>query len=103
MRLVVGSCFPKEIIERSDFDEIVQNYYKRWDITTAEDIDISVKQQEGVSTPFSKPGRLSEHEPLVHAIDNWVLDHVLGVKNRSRTFQGFSLTDLDVLPENIVA
>ena len=103
MRLVVGACFPKEVTQRPDFDEIVKNYYKRWDITTAEDIAISVQQQEGISNKFSKPGRLSEHEPLVHAIDNWVLDHVLGVKNRKRSFQGFSLTDLDVLPENIVA
>lgn len=103
MRLIVGSCFPKAIIQRPDFDEISKNYYKRWDITTKEDIDISIQQQEGVSNPFARPGRLSEHEPLVHAIGNWVLDHVLDVKPRKRTFQGFSLTDLDVLPENIVA
>ena len=44
-----------------------------------------------------------EHEPLVHAIDNWVLDYVLGVDKRNRRFEGFSLQDLDVLPENIVA
>ena len=49
-------------------------------MTTQEDLDISVVQQEGVSTPFSVPGRLSEHEPLVHAIDNWVLDYVLGLR-----------------------
>ncbi len=73
------------------------------DITTAEDLAISVVQQEGVSTPFSVPGRLSEHEPLVHAIDNWVLDHVLGVNKKVRKFEGFSLQDLDVLPENVVA
>jgi phenylpropionate dioxygenase-like ring-hydroxylating dioxygenase large terminal subunit len=103
MRLVVGSCFPKTTVERLDFEKIVQNYYKRWDITTAEDLDISVVQQQGVSTPFSVPGRLSEHEPLVHAIDNWVLDHVLGVNKRVRKFEGFSLQDLDVLPENVVA
>jgi choline monooxygenase len=103
MKLVVGSCFPKKTAERPDFERIVQNYYKRWDMTTQEDLDISVVQQEGVSTPFSVPGRLSEHEPLVHAIDNWVLDHVLGVKKKARSFEGFSLQDLDVLPENVVA
>jgi len=50
-----------------------------------------------------RPGRLSEHEPLVHAIDNWVLDHVLGVDVKERRFKGFSLQDLDVLPENVVS
>ena len=103
MKLVVGSCFPRKTTERKDFERIAQNYYKRWDMTTQEDLDISVVQQEGVSTPFSVPGRLSEHEPLVHAIDNWVLDYVLGVKKKARTFEGFSLQDLDVLPENMVA
>ena len=103
MKLVVGSCFPKATVARADFERIAQNYYKRWDMTTQEDLDISVVQQQGVSTPFSTPGRLSEHEPLVHAIDNWVLDYVLGVKKKARTFEGFSLQDLDVLPENVVA
>jgi phenylpropionate dioxygenase-like ring-hydroxylating dioxygenase large terminal subunit len=103
IRLIVGQCFPKDIAARPDFEEIAANYYKRWDLTTQEDIDISVIQQEGVSTPFSRAGRLSEHEPLVHAIDNWVLDHVLGVQQPTRRYQGFSVQDLDVLPENLVA
>jgi hypothetical protein len=102
-RLTVGSCFPKAMTERPDFAAIAANYYKRWDMTTQEDIDISVIQQEGVSAPFSRPGRLSEHEPLVHAIDNWVLDHVLGVPKAARRFKGFTVQDLDVLPENVVA
>ena len=104
MRLIVGSCFAKTITERPDFAEIAANYYKRWDITTQEDLDISVLQQQGISAPFSRPGRLSEHEPLVHAIDNWVLDRVLGVKNKMERYAGFGvLSDLDMLPENIVA
>jgi choline monooxygenase len=102
MRLIVGQCFPKEVTQRPDFEGIAANYYKRWDMTTREDIEISEIQQQGVSTPFSRPGRLSEHEPLVHAIDNWVIDHVLGVDVKDRRFQGFSLQDLDVLPENVV-
>ena len=66
-------------------------------------VDATVAVVDVDSTPFSVPGRLSEHEPLVHAIDNWVLDHVLGVNKKVRTFEGFSLQDLDVLPENVVA
>jgi phenylpropionate dioxygenase-like ring-hydroxylating dioxygenase large terminal subunit len=103
MRLIVGQCFPEDITKRPDFEAIAANYYKRWDMTTQEDIAISEVQQQGVSTVFSRPGRLSEHEPLVHAIDNWVLDHVLGVEVKDRRFQGFSLQDLDVLPENVVS
>ena len=103
MQLIVGSCFSKETTQRDDFDEVAASYYKRWDMTTREDIDISAVQQQGISSPLSRPGRLSEHEPLVHAIDNWVLDHVLGVVKTSRRYDGFSVQDLDVLPENIVA
>jgi choline monooxygenase len=102
IRLIVGQCFPKAVTQRPDFEGIAANYYKRWDMTTREDIEISEIQQQGVSTPFSRAGRLSEHEPLVHAIDNWVIDHVLGVNVKERRFQGFSLQDLDVLPENVV-
>ena len=102
IRLIVGQCFPKAVTQRPDFESIAANYYKRWDMTTREDIEISEIQQQGVSTPFSRAGRLSEHEPLVHAIDNWVIDHVLGVNVKERRFQGFSLQDLDVLPENVV-
>ena len=32
---------------------------------------------KGVSSPYALPGRFSYREPLVHAIDNWVLDRVL--------------------------
>lgn len=103
MKLIVGSCFPKDIAARPDFEKIAANYYERWDVTTKEDIDISELQQEGLSAPFSRAGRLSEHEPLVHAIDNWVLDHVLNVDRPTRRYQGFSVQDLDVLPENVVA
>jgi phenylpropionate dioxygenase-like ring-hydroxylating dioxygenase large terminal subunit len=103
IRLIVGSCFHRTLLERDDFEQIAANYYKRWDITTQEDIHISLQQQQGLSSPFSHAGRLSEHEPLVHAIDNWVLDRVLGVAQPTRRYQGFSVQDLDTLPENQVA
>lgn len=77
-RLIVGSCFPDDIIAREDFDEIVRRYYKRWDISIPEDNEISAMQQIGLSSPFSRPGRLSYAEPLVHVFNNWVLDRVVG-------------------------
>jgi choline monooxygenase len=76
-KLIVGTCFPEETIARDDFDEIVENYYKRLDISVGEDNDISVLQQIGLTSPYSVPGRFSHMEPLVHVFDNWVLDRVL--------------------------
>ena len=76
-RLIVGSCFPEKTTKRDDFDELVQNYYDRWNKSIVEDNDISDVQQIGLSSPFVMPGRFSYMEPLVHTIDNWVLDRVL--------------------------
>jgi phenylpropionate dioxygenase-like ring-hydroxylating dioxygenase large terminal subunit len=76
-RLIVGSCFPKATVARPDFEEVVQRYYKRWDISIPEDNDISDIQQRGLSSPFARPGRLTHLEPLVHDLANWVLDRVL--------------------------
>ena len=76
--LIVGSCFPEVTVARDDFDQIVQNYYKRLDISILEDNEISELQQAGLRSPFAQPGRFSYMEPLVHVIDNWVLDRVLG-------------------------
>jgi phenylpropionate dioxygenase-like ring-hydroxylating dioxygenase large terminal subunit len=76
-RLVHGALFPRSRTERSDFEQLAANYYKRWDITIEEDIVASDRQQKGVNSPYSQPGRFSYREPLVHTIDNWVLDRVL--------------------------
>ena len=76
-RLVHGSLFPRSRRDRADFDDIAANYYHRWDITTDEDIVASERQQRGLKSPFSFPGRFSHREPLVHVIDNWILDRVL--------------------------
>ena len=77
-KLIVGSCFPKETVARGDFDDLVENYYERWNISIIEDNEISDIQQIGITSPFVRPGRFSYMEPLVHTIDNWVLDRVLG-------------------------
>jgi phenylpropionate dioxygenase-like ring-hydroxylating dioxygenase large terminal subunit len=77
-KLIVGSSFPRNIVSRPDFEEVVQNYYKRWDISIPEDNHISELQQRGLSSPFARQGRLAQAEPLVHTFANWVLDRVLG-------------------------
>ena len=73
-----GACFPRETTLRSDFKDVVAKYYQRWDKSLPEDNEISVLQQAGLQSSYSVPGRLSLHEPVVHAIDQWVLDKVLG-------------------------
>ena len=77
-KLVHGSLFPRDRLARDDFEEVAAHYYKRWDITTDEDIVASDRQQRGLSSPFAVSGRFSHREPLVHEIDNWILDRVLG-------------------------
>ncbi len=77
-KLIVGSCFPEETAARDDFEELVENYYRRWEISILEDNVISEQQQVGLHSPFCRPGRFSHMEPLVHRIDNWVLDRVIG-------------------------
>ena len=78
MKLIHGAVFPKSTATRPDFDAGVEKYYRRWDQTAHEDNTISETQQRGVDNPLNRPGRLSHMEPLVHTIDNWVLDRVLG-------------------------
>ena len=79
-KLIVGSCFPRSSAARPDFEEVVQRYYRRWDISIPEDNHISELQQRGLSSPLARQGRLAHAEPLVHTFGNWVLDHVLGVR-----------------------
>jgi choline monooxygenase len=76
-KVVIGSCFPRTTIARSDFAERVEKYYRRWDKSLPEDNTISELQQAGLSSSYSRPGRLSFHEPVVRDIANWVLDWVL--------------------------
>lgn len=76
--LIHGALFPRDRLARPDFEDIAKNYYKRWDITLEEDIVASERQQKGLASPFALPGRFSHREPLVHAIDNWILDRVIG-------------------------
>jgi phenylpropionate dioxygenase-like ring-hydroxylating dioxygenase large terminal subunit len=78
-RLTVGSLFPRETVERPDFADVVNNYFKRWDITIAEDNEICELQQRGLASNHPvRAGRYAPNEANVHAIDNWVLDRVLG-------------------------
>jgi choline monooxygenase len=78
MRLVAGFCFTKTSVERPDFDEVVQNYHNRFELVMGEDNGIAETHLRGVLNPLARPGRLASIEPLVHTIDNWILDRVVG-------------------------
>ena len=77
VRNIVAICFPRETAARADFETVVQRYYQRFDLAIAEDNDIAERQFAGLASPLARAGRFSHREPLVHAIDNWVLDQVL--------------------------
>jgi len=81
VRNIIAICFPRETVERADFDRVVPSYYKRFDIAIAEDNAIAEQQYQGLVSPLARPGRFSEREPMVHVIDNWVLDQVLDTGN----------------------
>ena len=76
--LVHGACFPRAAVERPDFEELAKNYYRRWDITIDEDNAICEMQQRGLSSRIHGRGRFCYRERVVHQIDNWVLDRLLG-------------------------
>jgi choline monooxygenase len=80
MRNIAAFCFPQSALARPDFNEVVARYYKRYDLVIAEDNFISERQMAGLAHPLAQPGRLTRREPLVHTIDNWVLDRVLGAE-----------------------
>ena len=75
--VVIGSCFPASTVARPDFEEQVRKYYRRWDKSLPEDNAITEEQHAGLRSALGRPGPLCWREPVVHAIDNWVLDRVL--------------------------
>ena len=77
-RIVVTSSYPRRVAERPDFEETAAKYYKRLDTTNPEDNWIAEAQQRGLRLRFSRPGRYSFHERLVHAFANYIVDRVAG-------------------------
>src|SRR5205823_5587616 len=81
-RIVLSSCFPAGHFERDDFAEVAARYFKRQDIVVREDNAISERQQRGLDSFHAAPGRFSVKEKIVHALDNWVVDQVVGPSAR---------------------
>jgi len=84
VRNIAAFCFPKSALERPDFDRLIQNYYKRFDLVIDEDNAVAEAQFEGINNPLTRVGRFSHWEENVHWFDNWVLDHVVGPAESKR-------------------
>ena len=73
----VGFCFPRATAERPDFEQVVERYYHRWDISIDEDNAAGESQQHGMRSALREPGPYSRSEPVVYRFARWVLDQVL--------------------------
>ena len=70
---------------RVAFEEVVERYYRRWDLTHSEDNEICELQQSGITSPLAQAGRLARRERGVHAVDFWVVEQLLaGSEDDSR-------------------
>jgi choline monooxygenase len=77
-RLMVSSLFPKSYFGREDFEQRVQNYYRRNDIVVAEDKNIALRQYAGMQSPYARIARLGAEEAMVHDFANWIVNQVVG-------------------------
>ena len=75
--LVFSMLFPKQTVERPDFQEIVPKYYERFDITLPEDVRAAELQHEGLRSPITAPGRFTAMEQLVLSFDRWWADRMV--------------------------
>ena len=75
--ILMGALFPRASLDRPDRDEILKRYFRRLDMTQAEDNEICTLQHRGLASPLARPGRYSTREALVHRTVNWILDRVL--------------------------
>ena len=78
VRNIAAFCFTREAIARPDFDQIVQNYYRRYETVISEDNKATELHFAGLQNPLGRPGRYSTREPLVHTINNWIINRVVG-------------------------
>jgi choline monooxygenase len=82
VRNIAAFCFPKSALERPDFDRIIQNYYRRFDLVIDEDNWVAERQFEGLTNPLTPTGRFSHFEENVHWFNNWIIDQVVGPETR---------------------
>lgn len=71
--LVVNHAFPVGTRERPDYEAIAERYFRRFDVVSQEDIEITEIQQRGITHGRRIPGLYQEQERLVHAFAGYVL------------------------------
>lgn len=74
--LEIGGCFPKDVVERADFDVRAAPYCQRWEQVGREDVGVLEGQQRALGSVLYQPGPLSGREDQVQAIGLWVLSHL---------------------------
>ena len=77
--LEIGGCFPQDVTERKDFDEMATAYYDRWRAVGREDVAILERQQRGFTSVLYGPGPLSWRDDQVQAAAKWVLARISGI------------------------
>lgn len=74
--LLLRMCVPKETAAALQTDTDLQNkaaeYYRNVELFIAEDNEIAAKQQRGLRSRRSLPGRYSKHETLVFKFHEWL-------------------------------
>lgn len=82
-RVQMSWCFPKETIARPDFEEVAKrDHYPKTIAIVEEDNWISAVVQQGVTSRFRRPGRMSHREFTFHSFQRYVLNRVLTAAER---------------------
>jgi len=76
-QISMGFCFPKETVQRPRFQNVFEQYKKRWHKAVSEDNAISLNQQSGLKSRHRKPGRFCQLEFGTHNFNNWLVSRVV--------------------------
>ena len=86
--LVVSSLFPKNYLERDDFEKISENYYRRNELVVGEDKEIANRQYAGLKSPYARIARLGDNELRIRGYSNWIINQVIGKKDHLSVASG---------------
>jgi hypothetical protein len=79
--VVSTKCFPRSVMERSDFAARLAPYYEPAELFLPEDWGLCEGVQRGLRAGLGRPGRYHSQEAPCHAFANWVIDRVVGRGN----------------------
>ena len=70
--------FPRDTVARPDFAAHAKAHYDGLDVILEEDNVALTATYKGLMSPLSKRGRYAFREKIVHRLDNYVLDRLIG-------------------------